>query len=64
MVLPIAAPRGAGSGASPRRSTLVGVAFAARNGEHCYVPLAHETGPNVSADTLRGWFGARRDLQQ
>ena len=51
-VLPVA------MGDSPRRSTLVGVAFAARSGDHCYVPLAHESGPNVSADTLRGWFGA------
>ena len=49
-VLPVA------YGDAPRRSTLVGVAFAARNGEHCYVPLAHEAGPNVSADQLRAWF--------
>jgi DNA polymerase-1 len=45
-------------GAAPRRATVAGVAFAARNGEHCYVPLAHESGPNVSPDQLRGWFGA------
>ena len=45
-------------GEAPRHSTLVGVAFAARGGEHCYVPLAHESGPNVSTDQLRGWFGA------
>ena len=51
-VLPVA------DGDSPRRSTLVGVAFAARSGHHCYVPLAHESGPNVSADQLRDWFGA------
>ena len=50
-VLPVA------HGESPRTSTLVGVAFAARSGDHCYVPLAHETGPNVSADQLRAWFG-------
>jgi DNA polymerase-1 len=50
-VLPIA------DGDSPRRSRLVGVAFAARSGHHCYVPLAHEAGPNVSADQLREWFG-------
>jgi len=36
----------------------VGVAFAARSGHHCYVPLAHEAGPNVGADQLRDWFGA------
>ncbi len=45
-------------GLSPLRSTLVGVAFAARNGEYCYVPLAHESGVNVDADRLRAWFGA------
>src|SRR5262249_22711057 len=50
-VLPVA------DGESPRRSRLVGVAFAARHGDHCYVPLAHHGGPNVSADQLRSWFG-------
>src|SRR5205814_7724724 len=45
-------------GESPRNATVAGVALAARSGEHCYVPLAHESGPNVSADQLRGWFGA------
>src|SRR5580765_2365005 len=50
-VLPVA------DGDSPRRAKLVGVAFAARSGHHCYVPLAHESGPNVSADQLRDWFG-------
>ena len=45
-------------GDSPRNATVAGVAFAARNGEHCYVPLAHEAGPNVSEDQLRAWFGA------
>src|SRR5262245_28758192 len=34
-------------GDAPRRATLVGVAFAARSGHHCYVPLAHDAGPNV-----------------
>jgi DNA polymerase-1 len=51
-VLPVA------DGDSPRRAKLVGVAFAAKSGHHCYVPLAHEAGPNVSADQLRDWFGA------
>ena len=50
-VLPVA------DGVSPRRSKLVGVAFAARSGHHCYVPLAHDAGPNMSADQLRHWFG-------
>ncbi|MEQ1834795.1 MAG: hypothetical protein ABL977_17250, partial [Candidatus Eisenbacteria bacterium] len=45
-------------GDSPMRATLVGVAFAARSGDHCYVPLAHEAGPNVSAEQLRAWFGS------
>lgn len=44
-------------GDNPRNSQLVGVAFAARNGDHCYVPLAHDDGPNVSAEQLRTWFG-------
>src|SRR5262249_52773199 len=51
-VLPVA------DGDSPRRAKLVGVAFAARSLHHCYVPLAHDAGPNVSADQLRDWFGA------
>ena len=46
------------AGGGPRHATLVGLAFAARNGEHCYVPLAHESGGNVSAEQLRAWFGA------
>src|SRR5262249_24446984 len=45
-------------GASPRHARVVGVAFAARNGDHCYVPLAHDSGPNVSPEQLRAWFGA------
>jgi DNA polymerase-1 len=45
-------------GESPLRSTLVGVAFAARSGHHCYVPLAHESGMRVDQDRLRAWFGA------
>ena len=50
-VLPIA------HGDSARTGTLVGVAFATRSGDHCYVPLAHEAGPNVSAEQFRLWFG-------
>jgi len=44
-------------GDSARSARLVGVAFAARNGEHCYVPLAHENSLNVDTDQLRAWFG-------
>ena len=51
-VLPVA------FGDSPMRATLVGVAFAARSGEHCYVPLAHDPGPNVTIEQLRTWFGS------
>ena len=46
------------AGEAPRTATLVGVAFAARSGDHCYVPLAHEAGPNVEVEQLRAWFGA------
>ena len=45
-----------GSGADPRRSRLVGVALAARNGSCCYVPLGHDSGPNFTLDEVRGWL--------
>jgi DNA polymerase-1 len=44
-------------GAPPRLARLVGVAFAARSGDHCYVPVAHEAGGNEGAERLRDWFG-------
>jgi DNA polymerase-1 len=40
-----------------RRTRLVGVAFAARSGDHCYVPLAHDVGANAGPERLREWFG-------
>ena len=40
----------------PRRATLVGLALASRDGTACYVPLAHEPGPNLPADRVREWL--------
>ncbi len=45
-----------GSSSDPRRSRLVGVALAARNGSSCYVPLGHDSGPNFTLDEVRGWL--------
>ncbi len=50
-VLPVA------FGGDPRHASLVGLALAARDGTACYVPLAHESGPNVPIQQLRQWFG-------
>ena len=36
--------------------TLVGLALAARDGTTCYVPLAHDTGPNLSRERAREWL--------
>jgi DNA polymerase-1 len=46
-VLPVAA------GARPRSARLVGLALAARDGTTCYVPLAHQQGPNFTAEEAR-----------
>ncbi len=43
-------------GAAPRTASLVGLALAARDGTACYVPLAHESGPNVALEQLRAWL--------
>ena len=43
-------------GDHPRRSRLVGLALAS-GGAACYVPLAHETGPNVATERAREWLG-------
>ena len=45
-----------GSSTDPRRSRLVGVALAARNGSTCYLPLGHDVGPNFTLDEVRGWL--------
>jgi DNA polymerase-1 len=44
-------------GDHPRRARLVGVGLAARDGSFCYVPLAHESGPNATAAQLDAWLG-------
>ncbi|MEO5987630.1 MAG: DNA polymerase I [Candidatus Eisenbacteria bacterium] len=43
-------------GAAPRTASLIGLALASRDGTTCYVPLAHEAGPNVPLDQLRAWL--------
>ncbi len=49
-LLPLAA------GDDPRRARLVGLALAARDGTSCYVPLAHESGPNLPLELAREWL--------
>ncbi|MBI5708744.1 MAG: DNA polymerase I [Candidatus Eisenbacteria bacterium] len=49
-LLPLAA------GDDPRRAKLVGLALAARDGTTCYVPLAHESGPNLPLERAREWL--------
>jgi len=44
-------------GDDPRRSPLVGLAIAARDGTACYVPLRHETGGNRTLERAREWLG-------
>jgi DNA polymerase-1 len=44
-------------GEDPRRSPLVGLAIAARDGTACYVPLRHETGGNRTLERAREWLG-------
>lgn len=43
-------------GPAPRTASLIGLALAARDGTACYVPMAHESGPNVALDQLRAWL--------
>jgi DNA polymerase-1 len=43
-------------GEDPRRSPLIGIALAARDGTACYVPLAHEGGGNLSIGRAREWL--------
>lgn len=43
-------------GDEPRRASLIGLALAARDGSACYVPLAHEGGPNVPLAQVRDWI--------
>lgn len=44
-------------GEDPRRSPLIGIALAARDGTACYVPLAHEGGGNFPLERAREWLG-------
>ncbi len=50
-LLPLAA------GEDPRRARLVGLGLAARDGTAAYVPLAHDSGPNLPAAKVREWLG-------
>jgi DNA polymerase-1 len=49
-VLPIS------EGAEPRHAKLVGLALAARDGTACYVPIAHEQGPNLPLASVQEWL--------
>ncbi|HET7225473.1 MAG TPA: DNA polymerase, partial [Candidatus Eisenbacteria bacterium] len=50
------------AGGDPRTATLVGLGIAARDGTSAYVPIAHEAGPNVPLDSVKGWLaGALAD---
>jgi DNA polymerase-1 len=39
------------------RAAPVGIALAARDGTSCYVPLRHQTGPNLESARAREWLG-------
>jgi DNA polymerase-1 len=43
-------------GPQPRTARLAGLALAARDGTACYVPLAHDPGPNLPLATVREWL--------
>ena len=43
-------------GPEPRTARLVGFALAARDGTACYVPLAHDSGPNLPLAKVREWL--------
>jgi DNA polymerase-1 len=49
-VLPVA------GGDDPRLAPLVGLALSASDGTACYLPLAHEMGPNLARDQVLGWL--------
>ena len=44
-------------GDGPRRSPLVGLALAARDGTAVYVPIGHLAGPNVPFASIKEWLG-------
>jgi len=45
------------SGEDARRATLVGLALASPDGSSCYLPLAHQAGPNLPLERVREWLG-------
>jgi len=44
------------AGDDPRTARLVGLGLAARDGTACYVPLGHDTGPNLALAQAREWL--------
>jgi DNA polymerase I len=44
------------SGPQPRLARPVGLALAARDGTACYLPLAHDAGPNLPLERVREWL--------
>jgi DNA polymerase-1 len=50
------------AGDEPRTATVVGLALAARDGTTGYLPIAHETGPNLGRERVVAWLrGALAD---
>ncbi|HVP15119.1 MAG TPA: DNA polymerase I [Terriglobales bacterium] len=49
------------TGPDARRGKLVGLALAARDGTACYLPLAHDSGPNLALAQVRGWIALALD---
>ena len=48
------------SGDDARRARLIGLGLAARDGTACYLPLAHQSGPNLALERVREWLGPAR----
>jgi DNA polymerase-1 len=46
----------AGDDLDSRAGRLVGLALVSRDGHGCYLPLAHEAGPNFGAEEAREWL--------
>ncbi|HYM81826.1 MAG TPA: DNA polymerase I [Candidatus Limnocylindria bacterium] len=45
-----------GAGPAPRTSGMVGLALAARDGTTCYLPIAHDAGPNFALAQIHEWL--------
>ena len=43
-------------GDDPRTAALVGLALATPDGSACYLPIAHEAGPNLARDQVLAWL--------